>query len=65
MNNIGSIIEYWWREIPNHFKNVRIDEYVVMPNHVHGILINKNVGADPCIRPINKYLSLSEIIMKG
>ena len=28
-----------WEGIPEHFENVRLDEYVVMPNHVHGIVI--------------------------
>jgi REP element-mobilizing transposase RayT len=26
-------------EIPNHFPHVRLDEFVVMPNHLHGIII--------------------------
>jgi putative transposase len=28
-----------WEEIPNHCSNVELDEWVVMPNHVHGILV--------------------------
>ena len=31
-------LEEVWRQIPRHFSNVRLDEFVVMPNHVHGIL---------------------------
>ena len=27
-----------WLEIPNHFENVKLDEFIVMPNHVHGII---------------------------
>jgi REP element-mobilizing transposase RayT len=27
-----------WRQIPDHFPNARTDEFVVMPNHVHGII---------------------------
>lgn len=27
-----------WQEIPAHFPRVTIDEFVVMPNHIHGIL---------------------------
>ncbi len=55
LNKIGLMIDYWWNEIPNHFNNIIIDEYVVMPNHVHGILIinNNSVGADRCVRPFN------------
>jgi|GEM_PF-6574285 len=31
---------------------LKIDEYIVMPNHIHGIIIIiDRVGADPCVRP--------------
>lgn len=36
---IGQIAERFWVEIPQHFKNTYIDAYVIMPNHVHGIII--------------------------
>lgn len=29
-----------WDEIPTHYASVAIDEFVVMPNHIHGIIIN-------------------------
>lgn len=36
---IGKIAETYWTEIPLHHPHVVLDEFVVMPNHVHGILI--------------------------
>ena len=36
---IGRIACKYWQEIPEHFPFVRLDEYVVMPNHVHGIVV--------------------------
>ena len=39
LNSFGEIIKKYWFEIPKHFENVRLDEFIVMPNHVHGILI--------------------------
>ena len=45
-------MDYWWNELPNHFKNeIDLDEYVIMPNHVHGIIVIKNVGADRRVCP--------------
>ena len=45
---IGKIAYKYWIEIPNHFPFVVLDEFVIMPNHVHGILaINKPVYHDP------------------
>lgn len=39
---IGKIAREFWQQIPQHFPFVELDEFIVMPNHVHGILfINK------------------------
>jgi len=35
----GAIAHVLWNEIKNHVLNVNLGEFVVMPNHVHGILI--------------------------
>ena len=39
---IGEIVQKYWLEIPKHFSFVELDEFVIMPNHVHGIVIIKN-----------------------
>jgi len=36
---VASIVSAAWEDLPNHHTNVEPDEFVVMPNHVHGILI--------------------------
>lgn len=36
---VGAIANVLWYEIKNHAKNVTFGEFVVMPNHIHGILI--------------------------
>lgn len=35
---IGRYAEEKWKEIPSHFSNVSLDEFIVMPNHLHGII---------------------------
>lgn len=35
---IGKIAFDFWQEIPAHYPFVELDEFVIMPNHVHGIL---------------------------
>jgi REP element-mobilizing transposase RayT len=35
---IGEIAEKFWLDIPNHFPFVILDEFVIMQNHIHGIL---------------------------
>jgi putative transposase len=38
LNEYGEIAQKWWNEIPNHFPNVELGAFVIMPNHVHGII---------------------------
>lgn len=39
LNEYGKIVQKWWNEIPNHFPNVEIVVFVIMPNHIHGIIL--------------------------
>ena len=39
LNDIGKIAEQYWLEISNHFSFIELGNFVVMPNHTHGILI--------------------------
>ena len=41
LNVIGRIAMDCWRTIPEHFPNLDLEAFVVMPNHVHGILTIK------------------------
>ncbi len=42
LSNTGVIADICWHEIPNHAPLVKLGEFVVMPNHIHGILILEN-----------------------
>jgi len=43
LTQFGMIANQCWLDIPKHFPNVKLDEFVIMPNHVHGIvIINQN-----------------------
>jgi REP-associated tyrosine transposase len=39
LSDIGKIAFDCWMEIPKHFPFVKLDAFVIMPNHVHGIII--------------------------
>ena len=45
LNDIGEIANKCWLEIPDHFPNVVLHEYIVMPNHIHGIIELTNSAA--------------------
>jgi len=38
LNHLGALACHCWLEIPQHFDYIGLDEFVIMPNHVHGIL---------------------------
>lgn len=38
LNDLGRVALECWNEIPVHFPFVDLDEFVIMPNHMHGIL---------------------------
>lgn len=42
---MGRIAEEHWRAIPDHFPQVELGAFVIMPNHIHGIIIIHPVGA--------------------
>lgn len=38
LNEYGYIIESGWMNIANIYENIEIDQYIIMPNHIHGII---------------------------
>jgi REP element-mobilizing transposase RayT len=34
----GKIVSDCWYDLPNHYPNITLDEFIVMPNHIHGII---------------------------
>ena len=45
LSPIGEYAENFWMEIPKHFPFVELGNFVVMPNHTHGILIINNTDS--------------------
>lgn len=42
LNQNGEIAKQCWEDIPKHFSNTRLDEFIIMPEHVHGIIELQN-----------------------
>jgi len=71
LSDFGKIVKNFWEAIPNRYDNVSLDSYIVMPNHLHGIIIieeplsnhdySRIVGAGYKPALIKRY-PLSEII---
>jgi len=57
LNDAGKMIASVWEESPKRFDGVSLDLFVVMPNHIHGIIVLKN-GVD-LSRVIQAFKSVS------
>ena len=40
-NDQGQLVNEYWLNIPSHYPEVELDDFIIMPNHVHGIIILK------------------------
>ena len=48
LNESGELIQRIWDELPNRYTNLDLDAFILMPNHLHGIIVltdNAAVGA--------------------
>ena len=50
LNDLGLIIEDCWENVPAHFPHVSLDQFCVMPNHLHGILSFAHTGGGTIYR---------------
>ena len=46
LNELGKEAKKFWDQIPKHFSHAHMDEYVFMPNHMHGIIIIEHARRD-------------------
>jgi putative transposase len=65
LNRSGEIVESSWKQLSQHYERIELDAFIVMPNHVHGIITLFDVGAG--LRPAltemkTKSHSLPEIV---
>lgn len=47
-NAIGDLVIQTWHSLPQRFANVKLDEFVVMPNHVHGVVCIGEMANKSC-----------------
>ena len=62
LSETGEIINQIITEIPTYYPSVRIDQYVIMPNHIHLIIVlNENHEETACAASISRIVQM----MKG
>lgn len=52
LNESGKIAKECWENIPEHFPHTRLYEFVIMPNHVHGIIETNQPNSNPHLKPL-------------
>ncbi|AEB10002.1 transposase [Desulfobacca acetoxidans] len=50
LNDYGKIVSDCWHDLPRHYPNIELDAFVVMPNHIHGVVVLVGAGLP---RPYN------------
>ena len=58
LNDVGKIAEFTWMDLTRHNTNIELDKFIVMPNHVHGIIIIVGAGSKPALT--NQWMGLHE-----
>jgi len=69
LNDAGRTVEYTWHDLPKHNLHIELDAFVIMPNHLHGIIIISDhivilvgAGSEPAPTTTPKRHGLPEII---
>ena len=55
LNEAGEIAQRCWEDIPHHFPFVELDAFVIMPNHVHGVVVVPGRGTACCPPTIEQF----------
>jgi len=62
LNDAGIMVRHWWEEIKQKFSVVKLDEYTIMPNHLHGIIVLKPDGINDNGEYLPSGVSIPNII---
>jgi hypothetical protein len=57
-NLLGELVRSCWLDIPRHFPHVTLDAFVVMPDHLHGVLIFGDVVGVEYVRPLHVVMAM-------
>jgi putative transposase len=52
LNEYGKIVKKWWDDLSTHFSGIETGAFVVMPNHVHGVIIIVHNGRGAVPAPL-------------
>jgi REP-associated tyrosine transposase len=62
LNKYGTLIHKIWQDIPSYYKNVGLDMFEIMPNHIHAILFIDGEEREVLNKNESKYGQLSKVV---
>ena len=68
LNVFGHIVQNCWMDLPNHYPNLRLDAFIIMPDHIHAIFVIENDNAittvETGLKPVSAIPSSQETGLK-
>ncbi len=64
VNTFGQAVQACWAELPQHFPHIELDAFVLMPNHVHGIIPTHTIGAQHAA-PLPRAKPSGDVLLAG
>jgi len=61
LSPVGEYADTCWKEVPQHHQDIDIDDFVVMPNHMHAIVIIGGAERLPELRKREKFKRVAEL----
>ncbi len=66
LSSLGNVVQECWQQIPEHFPHVNLDEFIIMPNHLHGIVFinDSDVGAthaSPDLTAVTDFPDIADV----
>jgi len=57
LSDVGCIVHNYWMQIPDHFSHIQLDRFIVMPNHIHGIISihHHSFSVETCDSHVSTY----------
>lgn len=65
LNDAGQIADYTWNDLPGRFPQIILHEYIIMPNHMHGIIEISPVGVTLAVTRENEPLAVTRDIERA
>jgi REP element-mobilizing transposase RayT len=49
LNEFGRLVQFTWQDLPNHNPGIELGPFVIMPNHIHAIVLFVGAGSEPAL----------------